>query len=206
MKKTKLVNADVLQGLQQKSWPHLEEGQPWKSSADSLKHVCRCAKELHSQGIPLEQIASIFSTLYWCASDDIGNIPKPKPSKAWDVRTIPYFDEFQIMFRMDISEVTPEVLAKDYEFESNLYAKDGEIWWGSAAGSTGGCPLHEFLGKLKLDNDYAFGPTKNRGGWKTEKLAELNAVGVYKRKTTPVHSNVKPKKGKVSRIAGRAER
>ena len=54
-------------------------------------------------------------------------------------------------------------------------------------GACGG-PLHNFLGVVRLDINCAFGPTKKQKGWPPERLAEVDAVRVYKLKQPIVKS------------------
>lgn len=197
MKKTPLKNEDVAEQLQRDRWPHTIEGQKWKPSSDSFRRVCRMVKKLCGLGMPLDEAVTMFNELYWCAYGDIQDMPKPKPRNDEPKRAVPYFDEFEIMFRVNVSNLTPEELKRDYEFYCNLYAADGNIWWTNTGGGAGGGPLHNFLGVVHMDNNYAFGPTKKQRGWPTERLAEMEAVGVYKRKELPVklgHKTIAAKK------------
>jgi hypothetical protein len=145
------------------------------------------------------QISDMLTDLYWDAFGEFKAMPviESKPEKP--KRNIPYFDEFQIMFAVSATEVTPDSLKRDYEFYSNAYAAKGTIWWTNSGGSAGGGPFHDLLNVVKLDNNYAFGPTKKQVGWPTQKLAELNAVGVYKRKeplvnVSAAYTKIAPKK------------
>jgi len=168
-------------------YPNTRDGRKWKRSSGTFQRLCHYAKELRKLGMTPDQISNMFTDLYWDAFGEFKAMPvtDSKPAKA--KRNIPYFDEFQIMFSLRSSEVTPDTLKGDYEFYCNAYAAQGTIWWTNSGGSAGGGPFHDFLNIVKLDNNYAFGPTKKQAGWPTEKLAELNAVGVYKRKEALVN-------------------
>lgn len=179
MKNTALKNEEIAPHLGCDIWPHLKEGQKWKTSSDSFRRLCRMVKKLCGMGMPLAEAIAMFRELYWCAYGDITDMPEPRDEKPKN-KTL-HFDEFEIMFRLSAADVTPEELTRDYEFYSNLYADGGSIWWTHGGGASGG-PLHNFLSVVRLDNNYAFGPTKKQRGWPTERLAEVDAVGVYKRK------------------------
>jgi hypothetical protein len=180
MKNTALNNQKILQQLEAGSWPHLLNGQKWKKSSDSLKHLSRITKKLCAMGLPLAEAIEMMRNLYWCAYGDIQDMAKPREEKPKSNRL--HFDEFEIMFRLNVADVTPEELTRDYEFYSNLYAVGGTIWWTNGGDGAGGGPLHNFLSLVRMDNNYAFGPTKKQRGWPPERLAEVDAVGVYKRK------------------------
>ena len=121
----------------------------------------------------------MFRELYWCAYGDVQDMPKPR---ALERKQGLYFDEFEIIFKLSAANVTLEELKRDYEFDSNLYASDGQVMWTRSGGGGSGGPLHHFLNEVRLDNNYAFGPTKKQRGWPTERLAEVGAIGVYQRK------------------------
>lgn len=191
-KNTRLKNEDIAEQLQRDRWPHTTEARKWKPSSDSFKRVCRMVKKLCAFGMPLEETVAMFNELYWCAYGDIQDMPKPELREEKHKRAVPYFDEFQIMFRVDVAEVTAEELKRDYEFYCNAYASGENIWWTNSGGGGAGGPLHNFLGILRLDNNYAFGPTKKQSGWPAERLAEKDAVGVYKRKELPVRLGKHP--------------
>jgi hypothetical protein len=186
MKNKALKSEEIFQLLESGSWPHLRDGQKWKKSSDSLKHLYRMAKKLCGMGMPLEEVILMMSDLYWCAYGDIQDMPKPKSRDEGPKNKILYFDKFEIMFRMSVADITAEELARDYEFYSNLYVSRSTIWWTHGLGGASGGPLHNFLSVVRLDNNYAFGPTRKQRGWPTERLAEVDAVGVYKRKEPPV--------------------
>ena len=182
MKKPPIKNKEVLAVLNGLQWPHILQGQKWKTSADSLKFVCRRIKEICALGMPLVDSANLVRELYWCALDDIKNIPEPEPEVDRHRPTTPYFDDYGIMFRLDATNLTQEELVRDYEFCHNVYASGDTIWWTRTQGGGNGGAIHDFLNDVRSDNNYAFGPTKKQSGWPTAKLAELKAVGVYQRK------------------------
>lgn len=136
----------------------------------------------------------MFRELYWCAYGDIKDMPKPEPRDERSQFGTPYFDEFGIMFRMNVADLTEEELKRDYQFYSNLYIRNETVWWTLSGGGAGGGPLHNFLGVVRLDNNYAFGPTKKQKGWPDERLAEVDAVGVYKLKTPVAKSGKSAKR------------
>ena len=81
-------------------------------------------------------------------------------------------------------DLTLEALQSDYEFYCNSYAGENGIWWTNVGGGGSGGPLDNFLSVLSLDGNYAFGPPKKQKGWTLDRLAEKNAVGVYKLKSS----------------------
>jgi hypothetical protein len=180
--KPSLKNEEIAQLLAYDHWPHLEKGFSWKRSANSFTHVCRMVKKLTTYGMQPEEAVEMIRNAYWCAYGDIQDMPKPPLRDSQQETPIRYFDEFGIVFSLHAADVSLEELKHDYEFYCNLYAKGNTIWWGNPGGGASGGPLHNFLNVVRGDNNYAFGPTRTQRGWPTEKLAKLNAVGVYKRK------------------------
>ena len=81
-------------------------------------------------------------------------------------------------------DLTLDTLQSDYEFYCNAYVGENEIWWTNGGGGGSGGPLDNFLSTLSLDGDYAFGPPRKQRGWTLDRLAENQAVGVYKMKSS----------------------
>ena len=80
--------------------------------------------------------------------------------------------------------LTLDTLQSDYKFYCNAYVGRNEIWWTNVGGGADGGPLDNFLSILSLDGDYAFGPPRKQTGWSLERLAEEQAVGVYRLKSS----------------------
>lgn len=140
-------------------------------------------KILASRGMNVDAAAKFLSQTYWCAFDDFSQLPKPKPKpeKVVEGTGLPYYDEYEIMFSLKGRKLSAEELKRDYVFCMNLYAKDDNIFWAISKNTSAGGPLHHFLHELCIGNNYAFGPTKAHRGFTKAKLAEMGAVGVYKR-------------------------
>ena len=154
------------------------------------------AKRLSKLGMSHEEIVPMLSGLYWEAFGEFRRMPKRKEDEA--ARGVPYFDAEQIMFRVDAKDLSPEELKKDYQFYFNAHVSDGRIWLRHSEHHASGGHLGDFLHNLRIDNDFAFGPTKPGSGLTLEKLAAMNAVGVYKRKDPPASLAVKRKKPRLT--------
>lgn len=136
----------------------------------------------------------MFRELYWCAYGDIKDMPEPKPVDEPRKPEKPYYDRHSIMFRLNGAELTPEELNRDYEFYSNLCFSNERVLWTISGGGGGSGPLHHLLTEILYDNNYAFGPTRKQRGWPPERLAEVDAIGVYKRKEAPLKRVVRTSK------------
>lgn len=179
-------NESIEERLLRIDWPHTRNGREWKKSSATLKRLIHYAKELVRLGMPATKAAAMFSDLYFDAFTEFKAMPQREESSFGPKRTQSHFDEFQIMFRVDVSDVTPEELKRDYEFYCNAHSSGSNIWWTNPGGGGSGGPLHNFLSILHMDNNYAFGPTRKQAGWPIQKLTEKDAVGIYKRKEQPV--------------------
>jgi hypothetical protein len=160
-------------------WPHLPNSKPWKTNSVSFQQACHITRRLCESGMSLDEAISVVNKLYWSAYHELQKEMPIEPSHS---RTIPYFNEFGLAMSFNAASLSLDELLRDYKFYGNVYAKSGKIWWTVSGGSAGGGPLHSFLQKVQLDNNYAFGPTKNQTGWPAHKLSELEAIGVYKRR------------------------
>lgn len=181
MAKSNPSNEEIFDALLKSNWPQFRDEQKWKKTSIAYKGLLRGVKILCSQGMDLESAVKFLAGTYWCAFDEFNRTPKPQPTKQHYQRSEPYFDEYDIAFQLNGKELTLEQLHKDYVFCMNIYVADGNVWWALNGKMSSGGPLHDFLNELRLSN-YAFGPTKAHRGFTKAKLAEMNAVGVYKKK------------------------
>lgn len=165
-------------------WPNTRDGNKWKKTSPAFKRLKHYGKQLLKVGMTQDEIANMFADLYWDSSEECSGIQNRELEKSRFTRSIPYYDEHDIMFRLDAANLTAEDLKRDFEFYGNAYAKSGLIYLTHSRGGAGGHELHGFLGLIRLDRCYAFGPTKKQSGWPPDKLAEVGAVGVYRRKTS----------------------
>lgn len=193
--KKMLPKENLQDRLLRSDWPHTRDGRKWKKTSSSLERLVFYAKKLCLLGMTPDQVADMFSDLYWDAFGEF-KFMMPEEPKEGEKRKVPYFDEFGIIFQIKVAELSPEELKSDYEFYCNAYVKGKNVWWTNPGGGGAGGPLDNFLGILRLDNNYAFGPTKKQKGWDVSKLAELNAVGVYKKKEAPVSVSKRVTKSK----------
>lgn len=161
-------------------WPHVKCGGKWKKGSPALKRLIHYGKKLSKLGMGEEEIAAMFGDLYWQAFGEFKNLPKEISER--EGRDKLHFDEYGICFRLDEKELTAEELERDFEFCNNLVILNEKIWWTNSGGGAGGGRLPDFLNILRVDKTYAFGPTRKQRGWPPEKLAKLQAVGVYKLK------------------------
>jgi hypothetical protein len=124
-------------------WPHTRNGEKWKTSSSSFKRLYFYAKKLSKLGVKEEEIASMFSDVYWDAFEEFNNMPKAAASDGDADREKLHFDEFGIQFRLDEIELTPQELARDFEFCNNLVVKGEKIWWTHSGGgwAVGGCTI-----------------------------------------------------------------
>lgn len=163
-------------------WPPIAGGKKWKKNSSTFNRLCHYGKKLRELGMNDDQIACMLSDLCW---DFLSEFQPPSvipDTLEADIPKLPHFDEYQIAFRVDVADVTMDELKRNYKFHGNGFASGKNIWISLGGSNAGGGPLHNFLGNLRLDNNYAFGPTKSQRGLTTAKLVELGAVGVYKRK------------------------
>ncbi len=194
MKKPKLKNEEIAKQLEGDRWPHLETNQKWKQTADSFRRVCRMVKRLCELGMPMDEAVSMFRELYWCAYGDIKDMPKPQPVDERPRSGLPYFDEFGIMFRMNVADLTPEELSRDYEFYANLYIKKETVWWTNIGGGAGGGAATQFSREWFGWTATMPSVLQKKQAWPMERLAEVDAVGVYKRREPVVKTAKRPQK------------
>ena len=168
--------------LRRVAWPHTRNGKPWNKGSPSFKRLGNYAKRLVKLGMSQDEAASLFSDLYWDAFGEFGKMPPVEEKNAWPEPVQPYFDEYQIMFRAAITELTADELKRDYEFCNNLVIRGEKVWWTNSGGGASGGELHHFFNVLRIDKEFAFGPTKVQKGWPLERLTKMNAVGTYKLK------------------------
>lgn len=98
------------------------------------------------------------------------------------------FTNYPAAFRC--TDLSLDNLQRDYDFYSNAYAEGGSVWWATTTGGGRGGPLDNFLGVLRMDNNYAFGPVKKQKGWSLDRLKEKNAIGVYKLKAARIPGSI----------------
>lgn len=102
-KNTKETLEERLLGI---DWPNTRDGRKWSKSSPSFKRLCHFGNELLDQGLSVEKVSTMFGDLYWDAFEEFSKIPRIEEEIGEDGRTVPYFDEHQIIFRIGATDVS----------------------------------------------------------------------------------------------------
>ncbi|QIF05187.1 hypothetical protein [Roseimicrobium sp. ORNL1] len=164
------------------SWPHTANGRKWRTDSEALTRLDYYGKKLLKLGMTADEVASMFGDTYWDAFNEFRNMHASIESEQGVSRKAPCFDETVTMFRLDATLLSPEELKRDYNFYFNAFLENGSVVWARRGGGSCSHSLPTFLDIVQDDNNFAFGPAKSVSGWTIAKLAEVNAVGLYKRK------------------------